>query len=168
MLIMVNQTLAVTVERYIAVCRPHQHLGLVTVMISSCFCYCYYLVLLLLSSLLLSFFLIFIFAVIILFCYCYLCCYYFVLLSLSLLLTSLIHWPWQVYLIVIGNCHPKTSPMWKLQIITFCAVEVPCNVIYTCNRVSHITPFFELSYTLLTTHAIGLYEVTKKFQRYRQ
>ena len=35
-------------------------------------------------------------------------------------------------------------------------------------RVSHITPFFELSYTLLTTHAIGLYEVTKKFQRYRQ
>ena len=30
------------------------------------------------------------------------------------------------------------------------------------NRVSHITPFFKLSYTLLTTHAIGLYEVTKK------
>ena len=30
------------------------------------------------------------------------------------------------------------------------------------NRVSLITPFFELSYTLLTTHAIGLYEVTKK------
>ena len=30
-------------------------------------------------------------------------------------------------------------------------------------RVSHITPFFELSPTLLTTHAIGLYEVTKKF-----
>ena len=30
------------------------------------------------------------------------------------------------------------------------------------NRVSHITPFFELSYTLLTTHALGLYEVTKK------
>ena len=29
-------------------------------------------------------------------------------------------------------------------------------------RVSHITPFFELSDTLLTTHAIGLYEVTKK------
>ena len=29
-------------------------------------------------------------------------------------------------------------------------------------RVSHITPFFELSYTLLTTHSIGLYEVTKK------
>ena len=29
-------------------------------------------------------------------------------------------------------------------------------------RVSHITSFFELSYTLLTTHAIGLYEVTKK------
>ena len=24
-------------------------------------------------------------------------------------------------------------------------------------RVSHITPFFELSYTLLTTHALGLY-----------
>ena len=35
-------------------------------------------------------------------------------------------------------------------------------------RVSHITPFFELSDTLLTTRAIGLYEVTKKFQRYRQ
>ena len=35
-------------------------------------------------------------------------------------------------------------------------------------RVSHITPFFELSLVLLTTHAIGLYEVTKKFQRYRQ
>ena len=31
-LMMVNQTLAVTVERYIAVCRPHQHLGLVTVL----------------------------------------------------------------------------------------------------------------------------------------
>ena len=31
-----------------------------------------------------------------------------------------------------------------------------------CNRVSHITPFFELGYTLLTTHALGLYEVTKK------
>ena len=29
-------------------------------------------------------------------------------------------------------------------------------------RVSHITPFFELSLVLLTTHAIGLYEVTKK------
>ena len=52
-LIMVNQTLAVTVERYIAVCRPHQHLGLVTVLISSCFA-------------------IVIFFVIILFCYCYL------------------------------------------------------------------------------------------------
>ena len=36
------------------------------------------------------------------------------------------------------------------------------------SRVSHITPFFELSYTLLTTHALGLYEVTKKLQRYRQ
>ena len=35
-------------------------------------------------------------------------------------------------------------------------------------RVSHITPFFELSYTLLTTHALGLDEVTKKFQHYRQ
>ena len=32
----------------------------------------------------------------------------------------------------------------------------------------HITPFFELSYTLLTTDAHGWYEVTKKFQRYRQ
>ena len=30
------------------------------------------------------------------------------------------------------------------------------------NRVFHITPFFELSYTLLTTHALGLYEFTKK------
>ena len=29
-------------------------------------------------------------------------------------------------------------------------------------RVSHITPFFELSLILLTTHAIGLYEVRKK------
>ena len=27
----------------------------------------------------------------------------------------------------------------------------------------HITPFFELSLALLTTHAIGLYEVTKNF-----
>ena len=35
-------------------------------------------------------------------------------------------------------------------------------------RVSHITPFFELSFTLLTTHAIGLYEVTKKFHRRTQ
>ena len=35
-------------------------------------------------------------------------------------------------------------------------------------RVSHITPFFELSLVLLTTHAHGLYEFTKKFQRYRQ
>ena len=30
------------------------------------------------------------------------------------------------------------------------------------NRVFHITPFFELSYTLLTTKALGLYEFTKK------
>ena len=30
------------------------------------------------------------------------------------------------------------------------------------NRVFHITPFFELSLVLLTTHALGLYEVTKK------
>ena len=73
-LIMVNQTLAVTVERYIAVCRPHQHLGLVTVMISSCFCYCYYLVFLLLSLPLLSYFVIVKFAVNILFCYRYLYC----------------------------------------------------------------------------------------------
>ena len=29
-------------------------------------------------------------------------------------------------------------------------------------RVFHITPFFELGYTLLTTHALGLYEFTKK------
>ena len=29
-------------------------------------------------------------------------------------------------------------------------------------RVFHITPFFELSYTLLTTHALGLYKFTKK------
>ena len=71
--------------------------------------------------------------VIILFCYCYLFCYHFVLLLLSLMFTSLIHWPWHVPLLLIGNCHPKTSSMWKLQIMTFCAVEVPCNVIYTCN-----------------------------------
>ena len=37
----------------------------------------------------------------------------------SLLLTSLIHRPWQVYLLLIGNCHLETSPMWKLQIIVF-------------------------------------------------
>ena len=30
-------------------------------------------------------------------------------------------------------------------------------------RVSHNTPFFELSYVLLTTHAIGLEEATKNF-----
>ena len=35
-------------------------------------------------------------------------------------------------------------------------------------RVSHNTPFFELCYVLLTTHAIGLEEATKKFQRYRK
>ena len=35
-------------------------------------------------------------------------------------------------------------------------------------KVFHITPFLELGFTLLTTHALGLYEVTKKFQRYRQ
>ena len=29
-------------------------------------------------------------------------------------------------------------------------------------RVSHNTPFFELSYALLTSHAIGLEEATKK------
>ena len=34
-------------------------------------------------------------------------------------------------------------------------------------RVSHITPFFELSLVLLTTQALRLYEFTKKFQRYR-
>ena len=66
----------------------------------------------------------------ILFCYCYLFCYYFVLLLLPLMLTSLILWPWHVHLLLIGNCHSKTSSMWKLQIIAFCAVEVPCNVIY--------------------------------------
>ena len=32
----------------------------------------------------------------------------------------------------------------------------------------HNTPFFELSYVLLTSHAFGLEEATKKFQRYRQ
>ena len=31
----------------------------------------------------------------------------------------------------------------------------------------HSTPFFELSLVLLTTKALGLYEFTKKFQRYR-
>ena len=40
------------------------------------------------------------------------------------------------------------------------------NVVYTkcsiCSRVSHLYTFFELSYTLLTTHALGLYEFTKK------
>ena len=36
------------------------------------------------------------------------------------------------------------------------------------SRVSHITHFFELSLVLLTTHAIRLYEVKKKIQRYRQ
>ena len=34
------------------------------------------------------------------------------------------------------------------------------HIIYS--RVSHITPIFELSYTLLTTHAHGLYEFIKK------
>ena len=52
------------------------------------------------------------------------------LLLLPLMLTSLILWPWHVHLLLIGNCHSKTSSMWKLQIIAFCAVEVPCNVIY--------------------------------------
>ena len=32
-------------------------------------------------------------------------------------------------------------------------------------RVFHITPFFELSLVLLTTHAIGLYEVTIFFAK---
>ena len=39
----------------------------------------------------------------------------------------------------------------------------PCIKRAIITRVSHITPFFELSLVLLTTHAIGLYEVTKKF-----
>ena len=39
---------------------------------------------------------------------------------------------------------------------------------WVISRVFHITPFFELSLVLLTIHAIGLYEVKKKFQRYRQ
>ena len=34
-------------------------------------------------------------------------------------------------------------------------------------RVSHFYTFFELSLVLLTTHAHGLKEFTKKFQRYR-
>ena len=34
-------------------------------------------------------------------------------------------------------------------------------------RVSHFYTFFELSLVLLTTKALGLYEFTKKFQRYR-
>ena len=34
-------------------------------------------------------------------------------------------------------------------------------------RESHITSFFELSLVLLTIQALGLYEFTKKFQRYR-
>ena len=44
----------------------------------------------------------------------------------------------------------------------------PCIKRAIITRVSHITPFFELSLVLLTTHAIGLYEVTKKFQRRTQ
>ena len=134
-LIMVNQTLAVTVERYIAVCRPHQHLGLVTVLISSCF-------------------------VIIVFCYCNLFCYHFVLLLLllPLMLTSLIHWPWHVDLLLIGNCHPKTSSMWKLQIMTFCAVEVPWNVIYTCN-VIYLQLYLFLLKTMSSTKRLLVYTV---------
>ena len=78
-----------------------------------------HLIFLLLYSLLLS-----------LFCYNNPCCYYLILLLLSLLLTSLIHRPWQVYLLLIGNCHLETSPMWKLQIIVFWkffAISYICN-----------------------------------------
>ena len=34
-------------------------------------------------------------------------------------------------------------------------------------RVFHNTPFFELSYFLLTSHAIGLEEATKKYGRFQ-
>ena len=114
--------------------------------------------LLLLSFLLLSYFVIVIFFVIILFCYCYLFCYYFVLLLLSLMLTSLIHWPWHVPLLLIGNCHPKTSSMWKLQIMTFCAVEVPCNVIYTCN-VIYVQLYLFLLKAMSSTKRLLVYTV---------
>ena len=43
--------------------------------------------------------------------------------------------------------------MWKLYVM----VDLLCVSDVLTIRVSHITPFFELSYTLLTTHALGLY-----------
>ena len=36
------------------------------------------------------------------------------------------------------------------------------NLLEMENRVSHFSLFFKLSYTLVTTHALGLYEFTKK------
>ena len=48
-------------------------------------------------------------------------------------------------------------------VVAIASQEFSCFCIYPCRiRVFHITPFFELSVVLLTTHAIGLYEVTKK------
>ena len=49
----------------------------------------------------------------------------------------------------------SNSPMENVQ----CATTVH---LAPTNRVSHFYTFFELSLVLLTTHAIGLYEVTKK------
>ena len=48
----------------------------------------------------------------------------------------------------VGSCHLEV-----VKVVTVVRVAI---------RVFHITPFFELSLVLLTTHAIGLYEVTKK------
>ena len=54
-----------------------------------------------------------------------------------------------------------------LELVTTSSVARHSNLTMS-TRVFHITLFFELSLVLLTTHAIGLYEVTKKIQRYRQ
>ena len=55
------------------------------------------------------------------------------------------------------------SPLLRSIVATSYLISSPIHI-----RVFHFYTFFELSLVLLTTHAHGLYEFTKKFQRYRQ
>ena len=68
--------------------------------------------------------------------------------------------------------HPPSKKIWITYIQAYMAYE-PCKRLIKptlgpwdpldalLTRVSHFSLFFELSYTLLTTHAHGLYEFTK-------
>ena len=63
---------------------------------------------------------------------------------------------WQLCLLEYQRAEHECIPRQKAFVfLLYDYIHIEC-IVWVLSRVSHITPFFELSLALLTTHAIGL------------